>query len=148
MPRRLKLIRHDHQVDGIFGKLFTEEGEKIAVTLEHAYDSGLGDGSYTPKVPPGEYLCVKSQHQLHSMAHPFTTFELKKVPGHTNILLHSGNFNEDSDGCILLGQEITHTTHAPNHPGGTTMITASRVTFKKFMERMNLIDTFYLTVVG
>lgn len=138
----LILKRTNKEVDGIFGVLSDESGSTIAVTLEHAYDSGLGNGSYDAKTPLGDYKCVRGQHQLHGMTKPFTTFEVTNVPGHTNILFHVGNFNEDSEGCILLGRRI-----APRDPPESgNMITSSRNTFNAFMDLQKDLNEFTLTI--
>lgn len=135
------LKRTDHNHDGIFGQLTDELGSFIAVTLEHAYDSHNGDGSYVPKVASGSYKCVR--HAPNRL--PYETFELENVPDFqgkkvTGVLIHVGNFNQDSDGCILIG---AHRTAGPN---GSEMIALSRSTFTKFMNIVKDIDQFTLTV--
>lgn len=131
------ILKHtDFLADGIFGNLYDESNKLLWATLEHAYDSGLGDGSYAPKVPPGTYLCVRGQHQLAHMTQPFITFEVTNVPGHTNILIHVGNQDSDSSGCILLGtmrvnDSIIHSADA----------------FNAFMKLQDGIDQFTLTVI-
>lgn len=137
----LKLVRTDAAHDGIFSLLKKEDGEVIAVCLEHPYESGAGDGSYTAKLKPGVYKCVRGQHKLHGMTDSFTTFEITGVIGHTNILLHFGNYAADSEGCVLLGRRIVPI------PGETDrMITSSRNTFNKFMDLQRDVDQFTLIV--
>lgn len=137
----LKLIRKEYRSDGIFSELISEvDGVLIAHTLEHAYEDG--QGGYAPKIPMGTFTCVRGQHRLEGMTEDFTTFEITGVDGHSNLLFHSGNFNRDSSGCLLLGAaEVTS-------EGGIRMVTASRATFAKFMELQADVDTFNLTVVG
>lgn len=134
----LKLKRIDYFTDGIFGELSDDKGHKIASTLEHAYDSGHGGGSYKPKLPNGTYNCVRGMHQLHD-SKPFETFEITNVPGHKGILLHIGNFNKDSEGCVLLGTEQTNT-------GKFHMIAHSKAAFQRFMDLQKGVDKFTLTV--
>lgn len=124
----LTLRRQSFTDQGVFGLLLNDQGDTIAVTLEHAYDRA-------PKVPPGEYKCVRGLHRLEGMKEPFETFEVTGVPGHSNILLHVGNYQRDSHGCILVGTEILG-----------EMITQSRVAFEKFMELQKGVDQFTLTV--
>jgi len=131
----LILKRTDFIDTGIFGLLTDTDGNQVAVTLEHAFDSGNGDGTYAPKIPNGVYTCQRSQHRLEGMDHDFTTFQIMNVPNHTNILFHWGNYNQDSDGCVLLGNERNG-----------DMIMNSKVTFQKFMDLQNGLDTFTLTV--
>ena len=70
----------------------------------------------------------------------FITFEITDVPGHTGILFHMGNYNKDSDGCVLLGEEAVPTSEP-------TMVTNSVVTFNSFMASQSGVDTFQLVVV-
>lgn len=135
----LILIRTQRRDDGIFGELYDVRMNQIAVTLEHAYDAQLGDGSYTSKLKAGTYICQYGMHTLHSSPLPFPTFEITGVAGHTNILFHVGNYNKDSDGCVLLGK---YTQDANGHQ----MIGLSRSTFGRFMGLQEGVDKFILTV--
>lgn len=139
----LTLKRKQYRADGIFGELYDEAGNKIAVTLEHAYavTSRDPDKAFAPKIPLGEYLCVRGEHRLESMDHNFTTFEITGVEGHDNILFHWGNYNHDSSGCVLLGQRVVSTEDG-------FMITKSRVTFAEFMELQASVDHFVLEVTN
>lgn len=73
------------------------------------------------------------------MAADFTTFEITGVAGHSNLLFHWGNFNADSEGCVLLGE-------AEVQAGGREMITASRAAFARFLASVAGRDTFALRV--
>lgn len=131
----LKLIRKQSSSDGIFSELRNFSDRLIAVTLEHAY--WIND-KWLPKIPHGEYVCIRGLHRLERMKHDFTTFEITGVPNHTNLLFHVGNYNFDSDGCVLLGEEI-------EGPKSHYWIKNSQAAFQKFMliQDMNL---FKLTV--
>lgn len=130
------LRRREYLQDGIFGDLLDENYAHVCVTLEHAYGPGP---IYTPKLPNGVYTCARGTHKLHNGI-PFETFEVMNVPGHDNILLHAGNYNKDSEGCVLLGQtEIQSSGHE--------MITNSKVTFEKFMQLQSGVASFLLTVL-
>ena len=129
----MRLLRSEFRDDGIIGTLYNEQGDQLAVTLEHAYDG-------QPKLPAGHYLCKRGKHQLkHS--DPFETFEVTGVTGHTGILFHTGNWNKDSDGCILLGRTVTGSTEG-------WMITNSHLTFAYFMHDLVGVDAFLLTVLN
>lgn len=125
----LTLNRILKKEEGIFSELRDEKGVLIAFTLEHSY-------SLEPKIYNGTFKCMRGTHQLHDGV-PFVTFEIMGVEGHSNLLFHAGNFNHDSEGCILLGQEIVN-----------NMITNSKQTFLKFMELQSELDIFTLTVAG
>ena len=131
---------------GIFSEITDDDGKRVMVTCEHAYASGLPDYQYLPKVMPGEYVCQRGPHRLQSMTEDFETFEVMHVTGHTGILFHWGNWNEDSRGCFLTGQSIAKAEH--NGEADVELVTKSRETFKKFMDRMKGIDEFALTVLA
>jgi hypothetical protein len=132
----LILIRKEKNNHGIFGSLIDLSGKVIALTLEHAYPEP--DGSFEAKIPLGIFTCVRGLHRLKNMNQKFDTFEVTGVPGHSNLLFHAGNFNCDSEGCILLGRSIV------SH----NMITDSRITFDRFMDLQKNINSFQLTVQG
>jgi len=121
--------------DGIFGELKTGEGQFVAYTLEHSYNN-------KPKLADGDYTCIRGPHRLHGMTEDFITFEIKGVPDFdgksvTGILFHWGNYNKDSEGCVLLGSSVT-----------PEMITHSRQTWADFMNYVNGKDNFTLTVIS
>lgn len=132
----LTLTRNEFREDGIFSTLTDSAGRKIASTLEHSYEK---DGKWLPKILNGTYKCVRGTHRLHSMSTSFTTFEITGVEGHTNLLLHVGNFASDSDGCLLLGESVAKTR--------PQMILKSKPTFEAFMTLLQGLDSFTLTVI-
>jgi Family of unknown function (DUF5675) len=122
--------------DGIFSTLFFND-EKFAVTLEHAFEDA--DGAYFPKLLRGAtYKCVRGPHQLEHGPR-FEAFEITGVPGHSGILFHVGNFNKDSDGCVLLGASL-HTESS------AWWIDDSLDTFKRFMAAVADVDEFDIIV--
>lgn len=123
----LTLTRTRFCSEGIFGEL-SKDGERLAYTLEHSYND-------KPKLPVGEFTCVRGQHRLHGMTADFTTFEVTGVAGHAGILFHWGNYNCDSEGCILLGLQTSE-----------TMVSNSKQAFADFMLTMEGIGSFALIV--
>ena len=136
----LILQRDAYRADGIFSTCSDDQGQPVMATLEHAYDDG--SGGWSPKIPPGVYTCNRGDHRLHGMANTFETFEVTGVEGHEGILFHWGNFNRDSEGCILVGQGNA------TQGDGTEMITGSRLEFEKFMALHADEQEFTLTVLG
>lgn len=133
----LTLTRKAWRSDGIFSVLTDEHGNVVAHTLEHSYpDSPAG---WMAKIPEGTYACVRGPHRLHGMTEDFITFEITGIDGHTDLLFHWGNWNKDSEGCVLVGQSEVNS-------GGVEMVTASQATFVKFMTLQAGINTFTLTV--
>lgn len=128
----LTLTRQDKRPDGIFSELTDEKGNFVAVTLEHSFDG-------EPKLYDGAFKCVKGLHQLH-VGNKFETFEITGVQGHSGILFHVGNYNSDSEGCVLLGTDVK------NMDNGTRMITHSMIAFSKFMAMLDKVSEFTLIV--
>lgn len=124
----LALKRFAKLDNGIFGFLFDGRGNTLFVTMEHSYDG-------QPKLPDGAYLCKRSMHRLHGMTQDFETFEIMGVPGHTGILFHWGNYNADSNGCVLVGEARVG-----------NMVTNSRAAFAGLMALQAGCDEFQLTV--
>jgi hypothetical protein len=132
----LKLNRTQCSLYGIFGVLYDENMNSIAVTLEHAYVVG---NAFVPKLAAGTYTCKRGMHELKNGIQ-FQTFEIMNVPDFqgnpvTGILFHVGNYNADSEGCILMG-----TTKLAG------CIVDSGVAFTRFINMQKDVDEFTLTV--
>jgi Family of unknown function (DUF5675) len=134
----LILKRLEFREDGIFGELLSGTGEFICITLEHAYPVEGSDPQ--PKVPEGVYKCQRGTHQLHPDKPKFETFQITNVPGHWGVLFHQGNYNKDSEGCVLLGTGLGWTAQKQK------MITGSKIAFDKFMKLFAGVDDFTLEV--
>ena len=135
----LQLTRTDYLESGIFGTLIDPDTTFAVFILEHAYPVVNADSASTnwaPKVPKGTYKCLRGQHQLAGMSQPFETFELQEVPGHTNILIHPGNMEKDSEGCILVGLDRQ----------GDIAVLGSREAFQLLMKNLEGIDEFTLEI--
>lgn len=128
----LILTRTDYLPEGIFGTLEDDQALFFMYTLEHSY---LDGEVYNPKIPKGTYTCVRGKHQLEHMTEPFETFEITGVPNHDHILFHVGNYNKDSQGCVLLGLDLS----------GDEVID-SRKAFEIFMECQRGVNEFTLEV--
>lgn len=140
----LVLGRYDRASDGVFGALypFGEQTPSWRLsTLEHAYGVN-SDGEWLPKLPAGTWTC---QRGWHSLEHGWQgwTYQIMNVPDHTNMLFHPGNGEEDSDGCVLLGTNVVHTTV---HGLPERWVVQSRRAFGVFMRAQAGCETFQLTV--
>lgn len=137
----LRLKRTSFTELGIFGMLLDEEANLVAYTLEHAYSrDGNGSAPWVPKVAPGTYQCQR--HAPNRL--PYETFEVMGVPDFqgqkvTGILLHVGNFNRDSEGCILVGLDVS--------PDGRA-IERSIAAFQKLMGMQKGVDSFTLSILA
>ncbi len=102
----LTLTRTDFREDGIFGELSnTASGARLACTLEHAYPVNMSltvEKAWEPKIPAGVYTAKRYM----SPKHGYEVFRLLSVPGSDYDEIHIGNYNKDSDGCILVGFQV------------------------------------------
>ena len=123
-------VRINRQEDnweyGTFGTLLINS-KIFCVTLEPPDELNETDIS---SIPAGQYMC----YRYSSDRYP-DTFQVMNVPNRYKILFHAGNFNEDTEGCILLG--VIKAARAVLNSGET---------FKQFMEIMLGIDKFHLTI--
>lgn len=129
----LTLIRKSFNLYGICGELRDEKDQLFCHTLEHAYADG---DTWIPKVATGIYTCLRHLPVRLN----YETFELQNVPpfqGATvsGILIHKGNYNKDSEGCILVGLEI-----------GQGCLLASALAFDKLMDAQKRINEFTLVI--
>lgn len=129
----LTLKRQKYCLYGIFGEITDESGKHFCYTLEHAYS--VGD-LWTPKVAAGVYTCLR--HDPNRL--PYVTFELQNVPPFEGcsvdgILLHVLNYNNQSEGCIGVGQELS-----------ATCILESQKAFDALMELQKDVESFTLTI--
>lgn len=124
---KITLTRKHYRSDGIFGEIDTPNN--FFFTLEHSYEK-------KPKLLAGEYTCKRyiSPHNGYEL------FKLEHTPEATMIELHIGNYNEDSEGCILLGLALG------NRANGGMMLTSSRQAFIAFMSMFKGIEEFTLVV--
>src|ERR1700759_4207737 len=92
------LTRQPSTSDGTFGKITEQNGEIICHTCELAWHDNEPQKSC---IPAGTYNVVPH----NSTAHP-GTWELMDVPDRSGILIHNGNTENDSLGCILVGDSL------------------------------------------
>jgi hypothetical protein len=62
-------------------------------------------------IPSGSYVAIYSYHPKHKYA-----YELQLVPGHTGILIHKGNWKEDTKGCLIPGLFMDKIWKGPRQP--------------------------------
>lgn len=130
--KSLTIKRIASRSDGTFGVLL-DGGEPFALTLERSW---LNNAVGKSCIPLGVYMCRRVQSPKFG-----NTFEVSNVPGRTHILFHKGNIDDDSHGCILIGEEFTHWND------GSVSIARSGPGFTEFLERLAGADEFGLTVL-
>ena len=107
---KLKLIRTNSSKNSTNGLLYdiTSDPEFMCYTLED--EPREIKVKYMTCIPAGEYtLGLKTHGRLHDK-YQFRfpelhvgMIELLDVPNFTDILIHCGNTNEDTSGCLLVG---------------------------------------------
>ena len=91
---KLTLSRLPYTRFGTFGVL--SHDQPLCVTLEDNWHDNQVNVSCIPK---GTYQCVP-----HSGTKFKDVWRVLNVPGRTAILIHAGNTEADTQGCILVGQ--------------------------------------------
>lgn len=126
MIHRAELIRLEKAEDGTFGVLRLD-GQVFCVTLE---PPEKGNEVNVSCIPAGQYMCRRVESPRFG-----TTFELRDVPGRSDILFHPGNVSSDSRGCILLGRNFGFLR------GDRAVLSSSR-TFADFMKQSQEANAF------
>lgn len=111
----LTVLEHEH--DPIF-------------TLENPFRYGMPDD----RIPSGVYECSPFSGAKYK-----DVYEIKNVPGRAAILIHWGNFERDTLGCVLVGNGAGMMTKEP-------AVAASRACFNRLKDLLGE-DDFLLTVV-
>lgn len=117
--------------DGTFGVILSGD-IPFAVTLERQWlDNRVGKSC----IPAGTYKCKRVDSPKFK-----NTFEVTNVPGRSHILFHKGNIDDDSHGCILVGEQYEKLNDSP-------AILASNAGFQEFLRELMYTDDFRLIVV-
>ncbi|NME67204.1 DUF5675 family protein [Flammeovirga aprica] len=87
-------------------------------------------------IPRGTYLC-----KPYSSKNYPNHYEVKNVPNRSHILFHEGNFNHNTEGCILMGKSFKDLNR-----DGELDVTSSVPTFEKFNGHLDR-ETFLLQII-
>lgn len=116
--------------DGTFGVLL-DENIPFALTCELQWNAGDYKNSC---IPNGAYKCKRIMSSKFG-----ETFEITGVKGRTHILFHKGNIEDDTRGCILIGEQFEKSNNK-------TAILLSKKGFDEFMERVKGLKQFILVI--
>lgn len=130
---KVDIIRLWEAVDGTFGALKIG-GFPFCVTLEPPDLLNVQNKSSIPG--PQSYYCQKIISPKFGK-----TFEIMDVPKRSNVLFHPGNYVEETEACVLLGESWWKFD-----PAGERGIKNSGSTFKRFMEVMEEVSVFRLAI--
>ena len=131
---KLVLIRHARRADYTIGRLEDENGMKICNTLEPTwrnYKCGEMKISKKSAIPEGTYRVVITKSQRFRKYLPL----LVGVPGFEGVRIHAGNTSRDTEGCILVGQNLQ-----------VGKVLWSRITLEKLMKLIENEKEIYLTI--
>lgn len=138
---RLQLVTISIRKDGCFSVLkWREEGEEdgrpFAVSAERTFEPGQAAHGKRIVIPAGVLVCRRTNY----IRGGYPTFEIE-VPGHSRVLFHKGNKEEDSEACVLVAESFTHIN-------SQTMIGDSKGGFSELMELAKGLNTFEMEVSG
>src|SRR5262249_5463103 len=117
----IELVRVGQSNRGTFGAMRYNQVAFVA-TCERPW---VDNQQSISCIPAGRYRCRRIRSPKFG-----DTYEVTNVPNRTHILFHCGNDVEDTEGCILVGEEFSGTW---DHP----MLVASQ---RGFGELMKLLD--------
>lgn len=114
-----------------FGVILNESQIPFALTLERPWrDNQKGISC----ILSGAYVCKRVNSPKFGI-----TFEVLNVFGRSEILFHKGNIQEDSHGCILIGEQFGVLSSEP-------AILAAKEGFEEFMRITALVNEFELFI--
>lgn len=128
----ITLLRVSREPAGCFGVLL-QDSIPFACTVERTYP--LAGNVQLVKIPAGTYTCKKTI--FHKKG--YQTYEITGVAGHSRLLFHRGNVEDDSEGCVLVGQGFGLVS-------GRDGILYSTAGFHEFMRRAADRDSFTLVI--
>lgn len=133
---QITLKRVSKTTYGVQGVLL-HDGWAFAVTLERPWLNNRASEKGKPGscIPTGTYTCVRYMSPTHG-----ETFLVTDVDGRKFILFHKGNIDDDTRGCILVGEQYEPLLGKP-------AIRASREGFENLMRILKGVDSFILTIV-
>lgn len=132
--KELTLIRVAYTEFGTFGVL-KDENIPFCVTLEREWkDNKVGESC----IPTGDYVCKRVKSPKFG-----DTFEITNVSNRTSILFHSGNIDDDSHGCVLVGEMFEP---IGSESGILNPVQALGHAFKEFLSRLSKVNEFFLTI--
>jgi hypothetical protein len=116
--------------EGTFGAL-TLDGQPICLTLEaYSRDNTINVSC----VNSGQYICKRINSPKYG-----DVFEVTNIQNRTNVLFHWGNWDDDTKGCILLGEEYIVLDNR-------WAVGSSKKAFNEFMKKLKDESEFILTI--
>ena len=131
---KLILTRIARKAEYTIGRLEDENGKRICDTLEPTWRDYKGGELKIPKksaIPEGSYRVVVTKSQRFQKYLPL----LVGVPGFEGVRIHWGKRSRDTEGCILVGQNLQ-----------VGKVLWSRITLEKLMKLIENEKEIYLII--
>ena len=131
---KLILTRIARKAEYTIGRLEDENGKRICDTLEPTWRDYKGGEMKIPKksaIPEGTYRVVVTKSQRFQKYLPL----LVGIPGFEGVRIHAGNTSRDTEGCILVGQNLQ-----------VGKVLWSRIALEKLMELIKNEKKISLTI--
>ena len=120
----------DHPDRGTFGVFIDEdEGLPFAVTIERL------------PIPEGEYILKRDYYH----AGKYVVFEITGIPGRDRVLIHRGNIDDHSKGCVIIGESFSP-IYLEKEKRWDYGVLASGAAFQEFMEKLKGRDQAKLII--
>ena len=119
----LRLLRFSAGKESTLGLLFVDPGQFLCFTLEDQHQTIKVYGE--TRIPAGMYHLTLREygghHDKYKARYDFHQgmLELLNVPGFTDVLIHIGNKDDDSAGCILVGDSSEQNITEDGFIGGS-----------------------------
>jgi hypothetical protein len=100
---KITVERFESTPDETFGRLLID-GKKICLTLEDEYRAIKVKGE--TRIPAGTYKIGLVNSPKFTPKYGHEMLWVKNVPNFEGILIHCGNTDEDTAGCLLVGENV------------------------------------------
>lgn len=124
--KQVKLIRGSHLSQATIGVLQIIQPERFGISKNHApiftLENPKRETSKDDRIPAGTYQCVPYSGTKYK-----NVYWVKDVPNRSAILIHWGNTQADTEGCILLGGRV-------GELNGQPAVLESKKAFQRFRE--------------
>jgi len=128
---KLILKRIAENIYGTFGVLL-KDNIPFALTVERRWLENIRGASC---IPAGRYDCVRVRSPKFG-----NTFMIADVPNRSEILFHKGNIQDDSHGCIIIGEQFESLS-------GRCAILSSQKGFSEFIELTKDVNEFIIDII-
>ena len=91
-------LKRTYMTDGVTIGMLMEKDHLYGLTLENPWKDNQKNISC---IPEGNYVCEVRESPKYGLV-----YHVLGVDGRTHILIHWGNYERNTQGCILLGQGL------------------------------------------